>query len=110
MKKVLFVCSANKQRSKTAEDFFSEEYPDFEFMSAGTNLKICKKEGTNPLTKEFLSWADHIYVMESRHRTLINDETNREYNQKIVVLEIPDRFKYYQRELIDLLYSKVNLQ
>ncbi len=108
MKKILFVYSANKQRSKTAEDFFSEAYPNFDFMSADTNLKICKSEGINPLTKEILNWADEIFVMENKHRALVNKETNRKYNYKIKVLGIPDRFKYYQKELIDLLETKVN--
>ena len=37
MKSILFVCSANKDRSKTAEDYFSKHYPDLCFDSAGTN-------------------------------------------------------------------------
>jgi len=52
--RILFVCSANKQRSKTAEDYFAQEYQDYEFQSAGTNLKICRKEGTTSLTEDLL--------------------------------------------------------
>lgn len=51
---ILFICSANKQRSKTAEDYFSTKYPELHFISAGTNIKICEREGTNPLTTEAL--------------------------------------------------------
>ena len=43
--KILFVCSANKQRSKTAEDYFASKYGNHEFLSAGTNLKLFRKEG-----------------------------------------------------------------
>lgn len=46
-KNILFICSANKQRSKTVEDYFCRKYTDFEFISAGTNSKICEQEGTN---------------------------------------------------------------
>ncbi len=109
MKKFLFVCSANKQRSKTAEDLFSEVYPDYRFLSAGTNIKTCKKEGTNPLTEADLNWADTVYVMEEKHKNIINKNTNRKYNQKITILGIPDRFKYFQKELIHLLQSKINI-
>jgi len=56
IKNILFVCSANKQRSKTGEDYFSTIYPNRNFKSAGTNLKVCEKEGTNPLTEEMLIW------------------------------------------------------
>jgi len=46
---ILFVCSANKDRSKTAEDYFSEQFPNINFDSAGTNKKICNQLGTNYL-------------------------------------------------------------
>jgi predicted protein tyrosine phosphatase len=60
---VLFVCSANKLRSKTADDYFSAKYPAYNFMSAGTNHKTYQKEGTTPLEEFMLEWADVIYVM-----------------------------------------------
>ena len=103
--KILFVCSANKLRSKTAEDYFSETHPHIEFMSAGTNLKTCQKEGTTPLEEYMLEWADKVYVMEHSHKKHINKHTS-EYNSKITVLNIRDDYKYYQKELIDLLEQK----
>ena len=106
MKKILFVCSANKQRSKTASDYFSEKLVTFEFDSAGTNHKICNKEGTQPITIELMKWADLIIVMEEKHRKLIVGNGGSEFGKKIHVLSIPDRFKYYQKELIELLEQK----
>ena len=103
---ILFVCSANKQRSKTGEDFFSEMYPHLSFESAGTNHKICEQEGTNPLTEEMLEWADIIFVMENRHAKLIKEHTSNRFGSKIVILAIEDRYKYYQKELIALLIEK----
>jgi predicted protein tyrosine phosphatase len=107
MEDILFVCSANKQRSKTADDYFSAKYPQLNFDSAGTNLKICNKEGTNPITEEMVQWADVIYVMEKRHKDQINKHTGENYSKKIRVLHIPDRYKYYQKELIELLDQKL---
>ncbi|OSY89324.1 phosphotyrosine protein phosphatase [Tenacibaculum holothuriorum] len=106
MKKILFVCSANKQRSKTASDYFSEKLTTFEFDSAGTNHKICNKEGTQPLTVELMNWADLVIVMEEKHKELIILNGGSEFSHKIRVLSIPDRFKYYQKELIYLLEEK----
>jgi predicted protein tyrosine phosphatase len=106
MKRILFVCSANKQRSKTASDYFSEKLIDFEFDSAGTNQKICNKEGTQALTPELMKWADLVIVMEEKHRRLIVENGGSEFGKKIKVLAIPDRFKYFQKELIDLLEQK----
>ena len=107
MKKILFVCSANKQRSKTGEDFFSESHLNYHFNSAGTNHKICNKEGTNPLTEDLIEWADLIFVMENKHRDLVIKNTTSKVSNKIVVLHIKDVYKYYQKELISLLKEKV---
>lgn len=106
MNKFLFVCSANKQRSKTADDYFSEKYPDLEFLSGGTNHKICRKEGTEPLTQEMVEWADWVIVMERKHRDEILSNAQVNYSRKIKVLDIPDIYKYYQKELITLLEEK----
>lgn len=107
MTKFLFVCSANKQRSRTAEDLFQELFPNLEFDSGGTNHKICFKEGTTPLSEEQVEWADRVYAMEEKHRGIINKHTNSKYRKKIVVLNIPDRFEYNQKELIVLLKAKI---
>lgn len=109
MKKILFVCSANKQRSKTAEDYFASKYDNYNFDSVGTNQKICNKEGTNFITEEHLLWADVVYAMELRHKKAINELTGRNYYQKITILNIPDHFKYYQKELIKILEEKIQL-
>lgn len=82
--KTLFICSANKQRSKTAEDYFAERFPENEFLSAGTNSKICKKEGTIELTEDLLKWADKMYVMEKKHFDQIQKHTGSKYYSKII--------------------------
>ncbi len=106
---ILFVCSANKLRSKTADDYFSERFPEINFRSAGTNHKTCQKEGTTPLDEEMLQWADVVYVMENKHRTEIMKHVGSAYNKKISVLSIPDDYGYYQKELINILINKVKL-
>ncbi|TRW23330.1 phosphotyrosine protein phosphatase [Flavobacterium zepuense] len=100
---ILFVCSANKQRSKTAEDYFSTVYPELNFKSCGTNIKLCEKEGTNPVTEELLTWADIIFVMEHSHSKAVKQYTSSKHGSKLIVLAIPDVYKYYQKELIDIL-------
>lgn len=99
--KYLYICSANKQRSKTAEDFFAQKYPEHKFSSAGTNIKICRKEGTTEFTEDLLKWADKVYVMEKKH-------TGSKYYSKIKVLDIPDIYKYYDSNLITILEEKVS--
>lgn len=106
---ILFVCSANKQRSKTAEDYFSVKSLSHNFHSVGTNPKICNTEGTNLITEDDLVWADLVFTMEDKHRKIINKHTNKTYNSKITVLNIPDIYKYYQKELLEILDRKVTI-
>ncbi|MCH2224607.1 MAG: phosphotyrosine protein phosphatase [Crocinitomicaceae bacterium] len=108
MKNYLFVCSANKDRSATAEDYFAPKYPQLNFDSAGTNHKICNQEGTTPLDEKHVQWADVIIVMEQKHRKAIESLTKDKYRKKISVLNIPDHFKYNQKELIKLLIEKTS--
>lgn len=106
--KFLFTCSANKQRSKTAEDYFTEQNPEHEFLSAGTNSKICRKEGTTELTEDLLEWADKVYVMENKHLDQIRKHTGSKYYSKIKVLDIVDIYNYYDADLIAILEEKVS--
>ena len=107
--KILFICSANKQRSKTADDYFSEKYKDHHFLSAGTNIKVCREEGTSVLTSDLLQWADKVYVMERKHLDQIQKRTGSTFYTKIEVLDIPDIYKYYDATLISLLEKKIHL-
>ena len=106
--KFLFIYSVNKQRSKTAEDYFAKKFPEHEFLSAGTNTKICRKEGTTELTKDLLEWADKVYVMEKKHLDQIQKHTGSKYYSKIEVLNIRDIYKYYDADLLSILEEKVS--
>ena len=107
MKNILFVCSANKDRSRTAEDYFSEKYPDIQFDSAGTNKTICQKLGTNYINEEQLEWADEVFVMETKHLKAIQNIYGNKYFNKINVLNINDIYQYGAKDLIEILASKV---
>ena len=106
---VLFVCSANVDRSKTAEDYFSAIYPNLEFRSCGTNKSICFQEGSNYLDEEDLEWADDIYVMQRKHLKAIKPFSKLNLSNKIEILNIPDHFKYNDPKLIEVLEGKVSL-
>lgn len=104
---ILFVCSANKDRSKTAEDLFSAKYPNHEFESAGTNFKLCQQYGTNELSHQLIEWADLIYAMESKHHKFIRSYSNKKL--KVEVLNVRDIYKYDAKELKDILLEKINI-
>lgn len=107
MNNILFICSANKQRSATAEDYFASKYPNLNFDSAGTNHKVCIQEGTQPLEEHHLEWADIIIVMEKRHSDIIKKYASKNYHSKLHVANIKDVYKYYQKELLEELENKI---
>ncbi len=92
---VLFVCSKNKWRSRTAETIFKGSVIH-NIKSAGT------AEGARiKLTEKHLIWADIIFVMENKHRQIITQKfQSKLITHKIKVLDIPDEYQYMNEELI----------
>jgi len=99
--KILFVCSRNKWRSKTAETIFKDN-PKLLVKSAGTSNSAQKR-----ITRDLIEWADEIYVMERKHQEIIEMKFGRMEN-KIQILNIPDEYQYIDKELIEELKSIVN--
>lgn len=97
--KLLFVCSGNKLRSPTAEHYYKEH--GFDTDSAGTS-----KDAVKRISIEQIRWADHIYVMEEKHKQRILAEFPRAMQfKKISVLHILDKYKYMDYQLKSLFNS-----
>ena len=102
MKKVLFICSQNRLRSPTAESVFSNR-PGFEVASAGLN-----PEAETPVSPELIEWSDVIFVMEKAHRSKLSAMFKRSLNgQRIVCLNVPDRYEFMEPALVNLLTERV---
>ena len=99
--KLLFVCSKNKWRSKTAETIFKDN-PKLLVKSAGTSSKAQKR-----ITRDLIEWADEIYVMERKHKEIIEMKFGR-MKTKIHILNIPDVYQYMDEDLIEELKNIVN--
>lgn len=100
---LLFICSKNQWRSPTAEIIW-RRHPEFNVRSAGTSKKARKTVSSNDI-----SWADHIFVMEDKHRRRLKADFNRLLEYKSIhVLDIPDEYQFMDPELIDELESRVN--
>ncbi len=98
MKRILFICG----RSPTAEKTFSS-YPGIEVASAGIN-----HDAEEPLTPEWIEWADLIFVMEKSHRTKLSKKFRVHLkNKRVICLDIPDEYAYLDPELVRLLQSKI---
>ncbi len=100
--RVLFICSQNRLRSPTAEQVFAS-WEGIETASAGTN-----NDAENPLTAELVAWAQLIVVMERVHRDKLSKMFRAHIkDQRVVCLDIPDRYGFMDPALIELLEAKV---
>ena len=102
MKKVLFICSQNVDRSPTAEQIFSTREA-IETDSAGL-----RSDATVPLSGEQIDWADIVFVMEKAHRSKLLKQFRKHLRSKrVVCLDIPDDYAFMDPELVRLLEHKV---
>ena len=98
--RILFVCSYNEMRSSTAETIFTSERRHV--RSAGTD-----ERAKVPLDEELVRWADLIFVMEEKHKTIIETVFKEASERKqIVVLGIPDNYYYMEPALVVLLKER----
>ena len=99
---ILFVCTANKLRSPTAEDVF-RGWPGVDTISAGTD-----SSAPRPLTKVLVASADMIFAMETHHRERIRKKyKQRPPDNRIITLHIPDEYERGDPELVALLKEKI---
>lgn len=103
-RRVLFVCSANVARSRTAEDVFRQiaGHRGHETRSAGTAFSAARR-----LTTRDMAWADLVAVMEERHLGQIRRAWPG-HVQKVRVLDIPDDFNRGEVELRDVLTERIH--
>ena len=96
MKNLLFICSRNKWRSLTAETIFKNS-SKLNVKSAGT-----ENSARIVINSKMITWADMIFVMEKHHKEkLLLKFPNETENIEIIILEIPDNYKFMDPELIE---------
>ena len=81
---ILFVCTANQQRSPTAEALFNKS-EHYEARSCGVHTLSAV-----PCEPELIQWADMIFCMENQHREALLNECPAAQEKQILVLDIPD--------------------
>jgi predicted protein tyrosine phosphatase len=102
MTNVLFVCSANRLRSPTAEQVFST-WPGVETDSAGIS-----SGASVLLSSEQVDWADIIFVMEKTHRNKLARQFRRHLkNKRVICLDIPDDYEFMDPVLVRTLENRV---
>ena len=101
--KLLFICSRNQWRSPTAQALFRHDQR-YEARSAGTS-----SVARNRVNSGHINWADQIFVMEPRHRQLLQQRfTNEVLGEPMVVLDIPDDYTFMDPDLVDLIRVRLS--
>lgn len=95
--KILAVCTANTNRSPTAERIIRERYPDWEVDSAGT------WGGPHILTEELLNWADLVICADLSHKKFIEEHHPTFPEDLIAVMGISDQYDREDPDLVDLI-------
>ncbi|MEP2551476.1 MAG: phosphotyrosine protein phosphatase [Marinomonas sp.] len=102
IRRYLFVCGKNRQRSPTAEQLFSQ-FDGLDVLSAGI-----RRDSDEQLNGELVEWADMIFVMEKRQLTFVQSNFREQLlGTQVINLSIPDRFEFMEDELVDLLRVKM---
>ena len=100
---LLFLCSQNKRRSRTAEKLF-DGYHGHRARSAGTEQNARIK-----VTPGLLGWADLIFCMEKKHLRRITEKyADIISGKKVICLYIHDDYGFMDPELQELLKSQVS--
>lgn len=92
-KKVLCVCSAGLLRSPTTAKYLQSKY--------GYNVRACgvaEEYALIPISTALVYWSDEIVFAEQEHCESVR-EYLRNYQGRIVVLDIPDNYEYDSPEI-----------
>jgi predicted protein tyrosine phosphatase len=100
VKKVLFVCSGNVDRSPTAESLLKGK-EGLEVKSAGTLIGA-----KTVVSKDLVNWADMIFVMEEHHKEAV-EKIDPNVGKKIIVLDIEDTYLRNDPKLTKILKEKL---
>ena len=101
--RLLFVCTANIDRSPTAESLYAGD-PRYEVLSAGVAAFAVV-----PISKRILEWADRVFVMcerEDLHQTLLRLRFP-DVDRPVVDLDIEDRWRRGDPELVRRLLKEL---
>jgi predicted protein tyrosine phosphatase len=102
-RRLLFICSRNKWRSRTAEELY-RNFRGYTAKSAGTEPGARRR-----VTEGLLGWADFIFVMETKHRDYLREKFPEAVaDKRVICLRIPDDYGFNDPELIDLLKASLS--
>jgi len=107
---IIFICTANRDRSRTAEIYFQNKYPEHRFRSAGINKFLSERHGGIHVKKYMLDIADRIICAEFIHSDWIVQNIDKKYLSKIEILHLEDTEYFMSESLIKKLEDKFQIK
>jgi len=99
--RVLFICRYNRRRSATAERIFDKD-PSLEVRSAGTS-----EDALVRVSQRMLDWAEIVFTMDDEQRLDLSGMfPGHAALNRIVCLDIRDRYDFLDPELVALLRER----
>ena len=100
--KLLFVCTFNLSRSRTAEVLLIG-HSSYEVRSAGIHV-----DARVGITAELVAWADRILVMEEHHAEFLRARFPQHLVGKpLIALGIPDNYEPMAEDLFAILRERL---
>lgn len=94
MKKLLFVCERNEQRSPSFQTWFEEHRPKYEVRSTGITNGYPER-----INRELLDWADKVFLMDLEQERFVAREFP-EYLHKTEIIGCSDQYSGNSPQLI----------
>jgi predicted protein tyrosine phosphatase len=99
---LLFICSRNQWRSRTAETLF-KNIDGYEVRSAGTEPSARIR-----ISEKLLAWAEIVFVMEKKHKQRIQQKFPQlAVEKEFIILDIPDEYEYMDEDLVIMLQGSL---
>jgi predicted protein tyrosine phosphatase len=97
LKKLLFVCAGNVNRSVTVESWFRENKKEYEVKSAGTAYSYPER-----MDEALLEWADKIFLMDLEQEMFMARKFPQ-FLYKTEIIGIKDRYDRESPQLYELI-------
>ena len=95
--RLLFICSANLNRSPTFQKWFEKFHPEYDVKSTG-----CWQGYPDRLDETILDWADWVFVMDISHEMHLK-RNYRKIMEKVRVVGVSDQYDVGSSELRNII-------
>ncbi len=107
---ILFICTANRDRSRTAELIFQTKYPEMRFRSAGINKYLSERHGGVHLKRYMLEVADRVICMEQCHFDYIVSQIDTNFRNKLETINLGDHEGFMTEAMKESLFKLIDVK